>query len=459
MGPGFMGKLEIKQAAPDELRPYSGNARTHSRKQVRQIADSIKRFGFINPIIVSDTHEVIAGHGRLAAAKLLGLDVVPVIVLTDMTDADRRAYVIADNRLAELAGWDRDTLAIELQFLQDVQFDNLEVTGFSLGEIDLILDEASEKTPVEPGPEDEIPAKAAQGIVSRAGDVWVLGNHRLLCGDARKPSDYQRLLNGTQVDVVLTDPPFNVPMDGHVSVLGKTKHREFAMASGEMSEREFTGFLSSFLACAKGCSKDGAILFVFMAWQHLMEMLTAGRENELELKNLVVWSKDNAGMGSFYRSKHELCFVFKSGSGSHVNTFELSQHGRYRSNVWEYAGVNTFRKDRLNELAMHPTVKPVAMIADAIRDVTRRAEIVLDPFAGSGTTVIAAEKTGRYARAIEYDAGYCDVIIRRWQNYTRKMATLSNTGRTFEDIEAERVLPEKNGEGAIVAPERKGAQP
>jgi DNA modification methylase len=173
----------------------------------------------------------------------------------------------------------------------------------------------------------------------------------------------------------------------------------------------------------------------------------------------VVWSKDNAGMGSFYRSKHELCFVFKSGSGSHVNTFELSQHGRYRSNVWEYAGVNTFRKDRLNELAMHPTVKPVAMIADAIRDVTRRAEIVLDPFAGSGTTVIAAEKTGRYARAIEYDAGYCDVIIRRWQNYTRKMATLSNTGRTFEDIEAERVLPEKNGEGAIVAPERKGAQP
>jgi DNA modification methylase len=196
-----------------------------------------------------------------------------------------------------------------------------------------------------------------------------------------------------------------------------------------------------------------------MDWQHLMEMLIAGRENELELKNLVVWSKDNAGMGSFYRSRHELCFVFKSGSGSHVNTFELSQHGRYRSNVWEYAGVNTFRKDRLNELAMHPTVKPVAMIADAIRDVTRRAEIVLDPFAGSGTTVIAAEKTGRHARAIEYDARYCDVIIRRWQNYTGKMATLSNTGRTFEDIEAERVLPEKNGEGAIVAPERKGAQP
>jgi hypothetical protein len=359
MGLGQMGKLEIKPVAPNELRPYSGNARTHSRKQVLQIADSIRRFGFNNPIIVSDTHEVIAGHGRLSAAKLLGLDVVPVIVLTDMTDADRRAYVIADNRLAELAGWDRDTLAIELQFLQDVQFDNLEVTGFSLGEIDLILDAASENTPVEPGPEDEIPAKPAQGIVSRAGDVWVLGNHRLLCGDARNPSDYQRLLEGTQADVVLSDPPFNVAIDGHVSGLGKIKHREFAMASGEMSEREFTGFLSSFLACAKARSKNGAILFVFMDWRHLMEMLTAGRENELELKNLVVWSKDNAGMGSFYRSRHELCFVFKSGNGSHVNTFELGQHGRYRSNVWEYAGVNTFRKDRLDELAMHPTVKPV----------------------------------------------------------------------------------------------------
>jgi DNA modification methylase len=455
-----MGKLGIKQVAPDELRPYSGNARTHSKKQVRQIADSIRRFGFNNPILVSDTHEVIAGHGRLAAAKLLGLDVVPVIVLSDMTDGDRRAYVIADNRLAELAGWDRDTLAIELQFLQDVQFHDLEVTGFSLGEIDLILDEGSEKkTPIEPGPEDEIPAKAAQGVVSRVGDVWALGNHRLLCGDARKPSDYQKLLNGTQADVVLTDPPFNIPIDGHASGPGKIEPRESAMASGEMSEREFTGFLSSFLACAKACSKDGAILFVFMDWRHLMEMLTAGRENELELKNLVVWSKDNAGRGCFYRSKHQLCFVFKSGNGSHLNTLESGQHGRSRSNVWEYVGVSTLHKDRQHELAKHPTVKPVAMIADAIRDVTRRAEIVLDPFAGSGTTVIAAEKTGRHARTIEYDAGYCDVIVRRWQNYTGKMATLGHTGRTFEDIEAERVLPGKNEDGALVASGTKGTRP
>ncbi|HYR21827.1 MAG TPA: site-specific DNA-methyltransferase, partial [Chthoniobacterales bacterium] len=339
---------------------------------------------------------------------------------------------------AELAGWDRDTLAIELQFLQDVQFDDIEVTGFSLGEIDMILDEASEKRPQESGPDDDFRGRVPQNIVSRTGDLWILGTHRLLCGDARDPSDYQRLLEDQKADVVLTDPPFNVPIDGHVSGLGKVKHQEFAMASGEMSEREFTDFLSSFLGCAKVCCKDGAIMFVFMDWRHLTELTTAGRDNDLDLKNLVVWAKDNAGMGSFYRSKHELCFVFKNGGASHTNTFELGQHGRYRTNVWEYAGVNTFRNGRLDELAMHPTVKPVAMIADAIRDVTRRAEIVLDPFAGSGTTVIAAEKTGRHARVIEYDPGYCDVIVCRWQKYTGKTATLDGSNRTFEDIEMER---------------------
>jgi DNA modification methylase len=434
-----MRSLQIKYVSPDELRPYAGNARTHSKKQIRQVADSIERFGFTNPIIVSEDHQVIAGHGRLAAAKLLGLTSLPVVILTNMTEADRRAYVIADNKLAELAGWDRDILAIELQFLQEAQFEDIEVTGFSLGEIDIILDEASEKLPQEPGPEDETPAKSIQGFVSRPGDLWVLGNHRLLCGDARAPLDYQRLLDGQLADVVVTDPPFNVAIDGHVSGLGKVKHREFAMASGEMSEGEFTGFLSSFLSCAKASSKDGAILFVFMDWRHLTELTTAGRDTDLTLKNLVVWSKDNAGMGSFYRSKHELCFVFKTGGASHTNTFELGQHGRYRTNIWEYAGVNTFRNGRLDELAMHPTVKPVAMIADAIKDVSRRGEIVLDPFAGSGTTVIAAERTGRCGRAIEYDPGYCDVIVRRWQSYTGKAATLGRTNRIFEDIESERM--------------------
>jgi DNA modification methylase len=210
------------------------------------------------------------------------------------------------------------------------------------------------------------------------------------------------------------------------------------MASGEMSESEFTAFLSTFLGHAKTHSRDGAILFVFMDWRHLFELTCAGREQSLGLKNLIVWAKDNAGMGTFYRSKHELVFVFRNGEVSHTNTFELGQHGRYRTNIWEYAGVNTFRAGRLDELAMHPTVKPVAMLADAIRDVTKRGDVVLDPFAGSGSTLIAAEKTGRRARCIEYEPKYCDVIVRRWQAYTGKMAIFDDTGLTFEGFEGAR---------------------
>ena len=250
--------------------------------------------------------------------------------------------------------------------------------------------------------------------------------------------DYGRLLAGERADLVLTDPPFNVRVDGNISGLGRVRHAEFAMASGEMSEAEFTSFLSTFLGCTKAHSRDGAILFVFMDWRHLFELTCAGREQGLAAKNLIVWAKDNAGMGTFYRSRHELVFVFKNGDAAHTNTFELGQHGRYRTNVWEYAGVNTFRAGRLDELAMHPTVKPVAMLADAIRDVTKRGAIVLDPFAGSGSTLIAAEKTGRQARCIEYEPKYCDVIVRRWQAYIGKAAMFDGTDLSFEDFEGAR---------------------
>ncbi len=432
-----MSNLAIQYISPDRLRPYPGNARSHSRKQLKLIADSIKRFGFTNPILVTDDFEVVAGHGRLQAAKSLGMQLVPVVALSSLSEADKKALRIADNRIAELSNWDRDILAIEYQGLDDLQFDDIEVTGFSLGEIDTILDEASEKKPVGPGPEDDVPPVVA-APVSRKGDLWILGSHRLLCGDARFENDYARLLEGQVADLVLTDPPFNVRVDGNISGLGKVRHEEFAMASGEMSEAEFTAFLSTFLGCAKTHSRGGAILFVFMDWRHLFELTCAGREQGLALKNLIVWAKDNAGMGTFYRSKHELVFVFKNPDGAHLNTFELGQHGRYRTNVWEYAGVNTFRTGRLDELAMHPTVKPVAMLADAIRDVTKRGDIVLDPFAGSGSTLIAAEKTGRQARCIEYEPKYCDVIVRRWQAYTGKAATFEGTDLTFEDFEGAR---------------------
>src|SRR5712691_8851260 len=424
-----MSTLQVEYLPPERLRPYPGNARAHSKKQVKQIANSIERFGFNNPVLVSDDFEIIAGHGRVAAAKLLGLKQVPTLRLSGLSPADRRAYILADNRLAQLAGWSRDVLAAELQGLVDVKFDEIEVTGFSLGEIDLILDEAAERNADPPGPEDEVPASSLQGpAVSRAGDLWILGPHRLLCGDARNPAAYQSLLEGQQADLVLTDPPFNVAIEGNVSGLGRVRHGDFAMASGEMSEGDFIAFLRSFLQLAKENAKDGAILFVFMDWRHLYELITASRAVGLVFKNLVVWAKDNAGMGTFYRSKHELVLVFKNGEAPHVNTFELGQHGRSRTNIWEYAGVNTFRAGRMEDLAMHPTVKPTALIADAIRDVTRRGGVVLDPFAGSGTTIIAAEKTGRHARAIELDPHYCDVTIRRWQQYTGKAAQLAGTG-------------------------------
>ena len=432
-----MSNLAIQYVSPDRLRPYPGNARTHSRKQLKLIADSIERFGFTNPILVTDDFEVVAGHGRLQAAKSLGMQLVPVVALSSLSEADKKALRIADNRIAELSNWHRDILAIEYQGLDDLQFDDIEVTGFSLGEIDTILDDASEKKPVEPGPEDLLPPVIV-APVSRKGDLWILGSHRLLCGDARSDTDYSRLLEGETADLVLTDPPFNVRVDGNVSGLGKVRHDEFAMASGEMSEAEFTAFLSTFLGCTKAHSRDGAILFVFMDWRHLFELTCAGREQDLAAKNLIVWAKDNAGMGTFYRSRHELVFVFRNGDAAHTNTFELGQHGRYRTNVWEYAGVNTFRTGRLDELAMHPTVKPVAMLTDAIRDVTKRGAIVLDPFAGSGSTLIAAEKTGRRARCIEYEPKYCDVIVRRWQAYTGKAATFDGIDLTFEDFEGAR---------------------
>jgi DNA modification methylase len=432
-----MSNLEIQYVSPDRLRPYPGNARAHSRKQIKLIADSIKRFGFINPILVTDDFEVVAGHGRLQAAKSLGMQLVPVVAISSLSVADKKAIRIADNRIAELSHWDRDILAIEYQDLHDLHFEDIEVTGYSVGQIDIIIDEASEKKPVGPGPEDDLPV-VVTAPVSRSGDLWILGSHRLLCGDARSESDYARLLEGENADLVLTDPPFNIRVDGNVSGLGKVRHEEFAMASGEMSEAEFTKFLSTFLGCAKAHSRDGAILFVFMDWRHLFELTCAGREHGLIAKNLIVWAKDNAGMGTFYRSRHELVFVFKNGDAAHTNTFELGQHGRYRTNVWEYAGVNTFRTGRLDELAMHPTVKPVAMLADAIRDVTKRSAVVLDPFAGSGSTLIAAEKTGRQARCIEYEPKYCDVIVRRWQAYTGKAATFEGTDLTFEDFEGAR---------------------
>jgi DNA modification methylase len=427
----------VEHRSTASLKPYARNARRHSKRQVKQIADSITRFGFTNPVLISDDGEIIAGHGRVEAAKLLGLKTVPTLRLSHLSETERRAYVLADNKLALNAGWDQDILAIELQGLIDLDFD-VELTGFSLAEVDLVLDAAHESDPAgAAGPEDAIPPMGATAV-SRTGDIWALGRHRLLCGDARLAADYERVLEGLEADLVFTDPPYNVPIDGHVCGAGRVRHREFAMGVGEMSEAAFTGFLEETLGCAARASRDGAIAFVCMDWRHLPELFAAGKTVFSELKNLCVWNKTNGGMGTFYRSKHELVCVFKVGEAPHTNTFGLGDTGRYRTNVWDYPGISSLGADRSAVLEMHPTVKPTALVADAIRDCSRRGDIVLDPFAGSGTTLIAAESCGRLARVIEYDPLYCDVIVKRYERLTGKSAMLADTGATFEVVEANR---------------------
>jgi DNA modification methylase len=424
-----------------ELKSAPGNARTHSKKQIRQIAESIRRFGFTNPVLIDDGHQILAGHGRVAAAQSLGMTEVPCVRLDGMSDTEKRAYVLADNKLALNAGWDVEMLAIELQDLVNLDFD-LAITGFDVPEVDMLLSQATEASTKPTGLEDDHPEPpTVADVVTRPGDLWLLGRHAVLCGDAKDPAAIEVLMAGQRADMVFTDPPYNVPIDGHVSGLGRTRHREFAEASGEMSSEAFTTFLEATLGAAAAACRDGAIVYVCMDWRHLGEVIAAGHTVFSELKNICVWAKTNGGMGTFYRSQHEMVLVWKVGAAPHTNTFGLGDKGRYRTNVWNYAGVNTFKSERMEELALHPTVKPVAMVADAIRDVSNRGELVLDTFGGSGTTLISAEKTGRRARLMELDPAYCDVIVRRWQKLTGKSATLASSGTTFETMDEERRAP------------------
>ena len=424
------------QIAIAKLKPQDRQARTHSKRQIRKIATSIEQFGFVNPVLIDGENCVIAGHGRIEAAKLLGWSKVPTLRVDHLSDAEKRAYILADNRLAEEAGWDEEILAIELQGLIDMDF-SVELTGFELAEVDAIIERQLTAEQREVDRANEVPEVPEDGlVVSTKGQLWELGSHRLLCGDATEATSCQRLLGDDVASLIFADPPYNVPISGHVCGLGKTQHREFAMASGEMSSDAFEGFLTTVFGHMADHSADGSIHYVCMDWRHMRETIAAGDTVYDECKNLCVWAKSNGGMGTFYRSRHELVFVFKKGTAPHINTFELGQTGRYRTNVWEYPGVSSFGEGRDDALAMHPTVKPVALVADAIKDCSKQRQIVLDPFGGSGTTLIAAEQTGRRARLLELDPAYCDTIIRRWQNLTGKYATCAETGRRFDTIEA-----------------------
>jgi DNA modification methylase len=433
------------------LRPNPRNARTHSRKQIRKITASLKRFGFLNPILVDDDNVILAGHGRLEAARLLGLDRVPVVRCGHLTAAQKRAYLITDNKIAEQAGWDREMLAVELGELIDLLptegFD-VSLTGFDAAEIDLLL---ADMAASRPEPEDVLPGLPSKPA-SRRGDLWRLGKQRLLCGDTRDPDDFVRLMNGALASAIFCDPPYNLRVSG-IGGRGRTQHPEFAFASGEMSSPQYRKFLTDTLGNGVSVSSQGAVHFICMDWRHISDLIEVGRELYGMMLNLVVWNKSNAGQGSFYRSQHELIGVFRVGDRPHRNNVELGRFGRNRSNIWNYAGINTFGRGRAEALAAHPTVKPVTLVADALLDCTARGEIVLDQFAGSGTTILAAEKVGRIGFGIEYEPGYVDVAIKRWQALTKLEATLADDGRSFDELcavrsDTDKALSGDSSEGA-----------
>ena len=409
-------------------RPLGRATRKHPPHQVAKLAASLERFGFVLPILLDGEGRVVAGWGLVLAARRLALSEVPAVTLADLAEAELRALRLALNRLADDGRWDPEALSLE--FSDILQLDpqiELEITGYESGEIEGLLGGSGIDQ------EDELPeVENGTAPVTQTGDLWTLGEHHLYCGDALDPDSYARVLGTDQADMAFIDPPYNVPVAGHVSGLGAVKHGDFAMASGELSSPEFVEFLKKALGLAATRSIDGAIHYVCMDWRHLRELTAAGDGVYSELKNLCIWNKSNAGMGSLYRSKHELIFVFKVGKKPHVNNVALGRWGRHRTNVWDYVSQNTLNRTKKSKLSLHPTVKPVAMVADAILDCSNRGGLIVDPFGGAGTTLIAAERTGRRARVIELDPLFVDVTIERWQRLTGGTAVHAGSGRPFE---------------------------
>jgi hypothetical protein len=467
--PAETGKLRTELQAEQTLRieplplasltPWAKNARTHSKKQIQQIADSITTFGFTNPVLVDGAGTVLAGHGRVEAARLLGMESVPCVRLEHMTAAQKQAYVIADNKLALNAGWDDELLGEELAALmglEDLDFD-LSVTGFTIAEMDGLVEGLSVEEPGNPA-DDVVPETAARRV--QLGDVWQLGAHRLVCGDALDPQVVALLMSGPggqdreQARMVFSDPPCNVPIDGHVVTktkgAGAPKHPEFAMASGEMSRAEFTAFLTLAFQNMAEHAVDGSIHFLCMDWRHMGEMLEAGEAVYSELKNLVVWAKGQGGMGSFYRSRHELIFAFKKGTAPHVNSFELGQHGRYRTNVWEYHVASTARKGQPRRPLAAPDRQARADDRGRHQGRVRPRARSCWTCSGVGLHAHRGAQDGRRARLVELDPVYCDRILARWEAYAHDEAELLHREAPLEGSppDGEAPTPERRSAGA-----------
>ena len=424
--------LNVKYIETTKIKPYERNARIHVDKHIDEIVNSINTFKFTNPILIDENYIILAGHGRWLAAKKLNLEKVPCIQIDYLNEAQKKAYRITDNKLTINGAWDENLLGLEFKDLSELNLDfNLDVTGFSIPEIDFKIQ--SLDVPTENNPEDDIPEIDETIIVSKPGDIWKLDKHIIYCGDSLDPESFKKIMGQDKAQMIFTDAPYNVKIKGHVCGNGKIQHEEFAMASGEMTSVEFIEFLKKAFINLKNNSTDGSLHYLCMDWRHIFEITSACNDVYTEMKNLCVWNKTMGGMGSLYRSKHELIFVYKNGTAKHINNVELGKNGRNRTNVWDYPGVNAFGENH-DDLKLHPTVKPVAMIKDAILDVTNRKNIVLDCFLGSGSTLIACEKTDRICRGIELEPKYIDVIIKRWQGITGKQAINLINNKSFNEM-------------------------
>jgi len=428
------------------LSPHADNPRVHSKRQIRQTANSIQSFGFRIPVVIDHNNRLICGHARVQACQLLGIKQVPAVRISDLSEEQIRALMIADNRLTDLSTWDDQLLAENFKILSDLELDfDIESLGFDYGEIENRI-RILEQNDTQEDEADDVPDPRDVWAVSKVGDIWRLGPpesaHHVLCGDSKDSSSYLQLLGEKLAAMIITDPPYNIT----ARTIGRVcadLHGDFAMGFGEMTLDQFRSFLSTIMRMLCRFSVSGSIHYFFMDWRHAAEILAAGKEQYRELKNICVWTKDHPGMGAFYRSQHELVFVFKNGEGRHRNHFMLGQHGRTRSNVWSYPSIRSMDGtdgDPVGDeaLTLHPTIKPVRLIEDAILDCSRRGEIVLDPFLGSGSALIACEKTGRLLAGLEISPRYVDVAITRWEQWTGNTAVNAQTGQTFAEVAEQR---------------------
>jgi DNA modification methylase len=452
-------ELRIEYLPIDSLKAYETNARLHPPQQQKVLSNSLQAFGFVAPIIVDENGVVVGGHGVLLAAKELGHTDVPVVRLTHLNEAEKKALRIALNRSAELAGWDHKLLKVEfksiLEFNANLSVDfDLGLTGWSMPEIDRILDEAEADDDSDDLHEDP---NRREAPVSRPGDIFLLDEHRIINGDARDPASYAALLGDERAAVGLHDAPYNLATK-QISKSGR--HSDFIFCHGELSEEAFTSFLAKFLGLARAHSRPGAVQFSFIDFRHMGEMLKAAQSADLTMINVCIWDKGTGALGSLYRGQYEMVFVLSDPRASVLNNVQLGKFGRNRTNVWSWPGARSLRK----ELKLHPTPKPVGLLAEAIRDVSNRRDIVLDCFSGSGSTIIAAAKTGRRARVIELDPHYVDVSVRRWEKWSGGVARHADTGLTLDQLKEKRLAEAESSDQAVdgdqgPAPVRHRARP